>query len=220
MKKLSVGILFLPIPVLFFISILASPSLAQSWSEGAPMPTARSEITATNMGDYIYVIGGFDGSGDVLDVVEIYNIQNNSWKSTAPLPEPLHHTAATSHEGKIYVIGGYISREWIPTNQLFIYEPVKNQWKEGKPMPTPRGALSALFVNGTLYAIGGQDEARNLNINEAYDPNSNTWSSQKPMPTGRHHAASTTVDNKIFVIGGGPEPGLSASNVNEIYTVK
>ena len=52
-------------------------------SEGATMPTARSEITATNIGDDIYVIGGFDGSGDVLDVVEVYNIKNNSWKSAA-----------------------------------------------------------------------------------------------------------------------------------------
>ena len=171
MKQLPVGILLLVIPIFLFISILASPTLAQSWSEGATMPTARSEITATNIGDDIYVIGGFDGSGDVLDVVEVYNIKNNSWKSTAPLPEPLHHTAATSYEGKIYVIGGYISREWIPTNQLFIYDPIKNKWKEGKPMPTPRGALSALFVNGTLYATGGQDEARNLNINEVLRSN-------------------------------------------------
>ena len=118
MKQLPAGILPLLIPTFLFISSLASPTLAQSWSEGATMPTARSEITATNIGDDIYVFGGFDGSGDVLDVVEVYNIKNNSWKSAAPLPVPLHHTAATSYEGKIYVIGGFISREWIPTNQL------------------------------------------------------------------------------------------------------
>lgn len=218
MKPLPVGILLLPLSVILFISILVSPTIAQPWSEGEIMPTARSEISATNIGDDIYVIGGFDGSGDVLDVVEVYNIKNNSWKSTAPLPEPLHHTAATSYEGKIYVTGGYISREWIPSNQLFIYDPIKNQWKEGKPMPTPRGALSAAFVNGTLYAIGGQDEARNLNINEAYDPSSNTWSSKTPMPTGRHHSASTMVDNKIYVIGG-RTAGISIVNVNinEMY---
>ena len=87
MKQLPVGILLLVIPIFLFISILASPTLAQSWSEGATMPTARSEITATNIGDDIYVIGGFDGSGDVLDVVEVYNIKNNSWKSAAPLPD-------------------------------------------------------------------------------------------------------------------------------------
>ena len=91
MRQLPLGILLLPTPILFFISMFTSPALAQTWSEGSPMPTARSEITAANIGDDIYVIGGFDGSGDVSDVVEVYNIKNNSWKSTGPLPEKLYH---------------------------------------------------------------------------------------------------------------------------------
>ena len=37
------------------------------------------------------------------------------------------------------------------------------------------------------------------------------------MPTSRHGLAAVSIGNKIFVIGGGPEPGLSVSNVNEIY---
>ena len=37
------------------------------------------------------------------------------------------------------------------------------------------------------------------------------------MPTSRHGLAAISIGNKIFVIGGGPEPGLSVSNVNEIY---
>ena len=219
MKQLLVGIPLLPILVVLFISVLTSPTLAQSWSEGAAMPTARSEITATNIGDDIYVVGGFDVSGDASDVVEVYNVKNNSWKSIAPLPQALHHSAVTSYDGKIYVVGGFFSREWIPTNQLFIYDPIKNQWTEGKSMPTPRGALNALFVKGTLYAVGGQDEARILNINEAYDPLTDTWISKAPMLTGRHHAASTTVDNKIYVTGGrtaGSSPIVNV-NVNEMY---
>ena len=166
------------------------------------MPTPRPDITASNIGDDIYVIGGLDKSGDTLDVVEVYNVKNNSWKSIAPLPRGLNHAAAASYDGKIYVVGGFISSEWIPTNQLFIYDPIKNQWTEGNPMPTPRGALNALFVNGILYAIGGQDNARISNINEAYDPLTNKWISKPSMPTGRNHAASATVDNKIYITGG------------------
>ena len=183
------------------------------------MSTARSEITATNIGDDIHVIGGFDLSGDALDVVEVYNVKNDSWKPIAPLPKPLHHTAATSFGGKIYVVGGFISAEWIPSNQLFIYDPIKNEWTEGKPMPTPRGALTAIFVNGILYALGGQDEEGILNINEAYDPITDRWISKTPMPTGRHHAASATVDNKIYVSGGriaGSSPLVNV-NINEMY---
>ena len=40
------------------------------------------------------------------------------------------------------------------------------------------------------------------------------------MPTPRHGLAAVSVDNRIFVIGGGPEPGLSVSDVNEIYNIK
>ncbi|MDW0195205.1 MAG: kelch repeat-containing protein [Nitrososphaeraceae archaeon] len=219
MKQLLFRILILPILLGLFISLLTSVALAQSWSEGAAMSTARSEITATNIGDDIYVIGGFDLSGDALDVVEVYNVKNDSWKSIAPLPKPLHHTAATSYGGKIYVVGGFISAEWIPSNQLFIYDPIKNEWTEGKPMPTPRGALTAIFVNGILYALGGQDEEGILNINEAYDPITDRWISKTPMPTGRHHAASATVDNKIYVSGGriaGSSPLVNV-NINEMY---
>ncbi|MDW0176717.1 MAG: kelch repeat-containing protein [Nitrososphaeraceae archaeon] len=219
MKQLLFRILLLPILLVLFISLLTSVALAQSWSEGAAMSTARSEITATNIGDDIYVIGGFDLSGDALDVVEVYNVKNDSWKSIAPLPKPLHHTAATSYGGKIYVVGGFISAEWIPSNQLFIYDPIKNEWTEGKPMPTPRGALTSIFVNGNLYALGGQDEEGILNINEAYDPITDRWISKTPMPTGRHHAASATVDNKIYVSGGriaGSSPLVNV-NINEMY---
>ena len=37
------------------------------WSNGTPMPTPRTEITATNIGNDIYVIDGFGKSGKVLD---------------------------------------------------------------------------------------------------------------------------------------------------------
>ena len=192
--------------------------MAQSWSEGADMINSRTDFAASNIGDDIYVIGGFDLSGDTLDVVEVYNVKNNSWKSIVPLPQGLNHAAAASYDGKIYVVGGSISSEWIPSNQLFIYDPVKNQWTEGNPMPTPRGALNALFVNGTLYAIGGRDNAGVSNINEAYDPLTNKWISKPSMPTGRHHAASATVDNKIYVTGGRiPAGSLVNLNVNEMY---
>jgi len=40
------------------------------------------------------------------------------------------------------------------------------------------------------------------------------------MPNSRHGLAAFSVDNRIFVIGGGPKPGLSVSDVNEIYTIK
>ncbi len=60
MRELLVPILVSTILIILLIPLITSPVMAQSWSEGAGMPTARSEITATNIGDDIYVIGGVD----------------------------------------------------------------------------------------------------------------------------------------------------------------
>lgn len=114
-------ILFL-LPTLSYTQSATIPSSSSSstaesfWNNGAPMPTPRTEIAAALLGDNIYIIGGFDKSGRVTDIVEVYNLKNNSWTKIAPMPQPLHHTSATSYNGKskIYVVGGYTD-PWAPT---------------------------------------------------------------------------------------------------------
>lgn len=192
------------------------------WSNGTAMPTPRTEITATNIGNDIYVIGGFDKSGKVLDTVEVHNIKNDSWKTAAPLPQPLHHPAASSFNDKIYVVGGFIDENWIPSSKLFIYDPKRDTWSEGPPMPTARGALTAVFVDEILYAIGGEGESGVMDTNEAYNSKTNNWISKSPMPTARHHIASAVVDENVYVIGGRVQGALPITNVNvaEMYDPK
>ena len=47
------------------------------WSIKAPMPTIRTEHTAAIIDDKIYVIGGFDRNGDVINKVEVYDISED-----------------------------------------------------------------------------------------------------------------------------------------------
>jgi N-acetylneuraminic acid mutarotase len=213
-----IAVLFLLI-IIFVLPIsiaqLSTATTEPFWTDGAAMPTPRTEVTGAILKDDIYVIGGFDETGQVTGVVEVYNITNNTWTKATSLPEPLHHTAAASYNGKIYVVGGYTATG-SPSNKLFIYDPVWDKWQEGKPMPTARGALNVNFINGTLYAIGGASD-RPLNSNEAYDASRDTWTSKALMPTARHHAGSAVVDGKIFVIGGRISGSLENISVNEAY---
>ena len=175
------------------------------WTNGNAMPRTTTEATAATLGDIIYIIGGYDETGEGVGMVEMYNSTSDSWTSdVAQLPVPLHHTSADSFQGKVYVAGGYTG-DWIASDRLFIYDPLTNQWTQGNPMPTPRGYPVANFVNGTFYVIGGDGGAskeRALNATESYDPLTNQWTEHAPMPTPRHHAASAVIDGEIYVIGG------------------
>lgn len=142
--------------------------------------------------------------------------------------QPLHHAAAASFNGKIYVIGGSsydaasAANNWVPSNKLFIYNPLVDKWTEGKPMPIARGAMTANFIDQMLYVVGGVTSSKIVNVDEAYDPTSNEWTSKSSMPIARHHAASAVVDNQLFVIGGttkGLFPIVN-TNTNERYDPK
>jgi hypothetical protein len=116
------------------ISIPQSP-----WTTGAPLPTPRSEIAGAALNGKIYIIGGFDVTGQATTSVEVYDPIADKWTNAASLPQPLDHTAAASYGSKLYVVGGgYLSRDSL-SNKLFIYDPLTNEWTEGANLPNARG---------------------------------------------------------------------------------
>jgi N-acetylneuraminic acid mutarotase len=169
------------------------------------MPTARTEVAGAVLDEKIYIVGGYDESGKTTNIVEVYDPRSDKWDRVSSLPEPVDHAAAASYGGKLFVVGGYtiVEGERIPTNKLFIYDPLTDGWKEMQPMSTSRGGIIANIINGILYVIGGQDSSRKtVNINEAYDPKTDSWKERQAMPTSRHHIASSVVDGKVYVFGG------------------
>jgi len=80
--------------------------LPGTWQKRTPMPSARTEVAAAELGGKIYVMGGYEKGGDL---VEEYDPKNDTWRTRAPLPKALHHIGAAAVNGKIYVIGGYLS---------------------------------------------------------------------------------------------------------------
>ena len=98
------------------------------------------------MNGKVYIIGGFDESGQSTTTVQVYDPIADKWTTTAPLPQPLDHTAAASYDDKLYVVGGgYLSRDAL-SNKLFIYDPTINKWTEEANLPAARGALTANFI--------------------------------------------------------------------------
>jgi N-acetylneuraminic acid mutarotase len=70
--------------------------------------------------------------------------------------------------------------------------------------------------------VGGssEDNAGQLNVNEAYDPVTNTWTTKAPMPTPRHHHTSEVVNGTLYIIGGRETRVPSSLDSNERYDPK
>jgi N-acetylneuraminic acid mutarotase len=165
----------------FFFSILnAAEQPPGRWEIRAPMPSARTEVVAVELGGKIYVMGGYEKAGDL---VEEYDPAKDSWRRRAALPRPLHHVGAAAVGGKIYLVGGYVSGEG-SVNTVYEYDPSADVWRLRSSMPTARGALAVGLIDGKIYAVGGVGTNRkNTNANEAYDPAQDRWAKLAPMPT-------------------------------------
>src|SRR3972149_24677 len=152
-------------------------------------------------------------------VCGIENQGCGSWTSKSPMPTARDHLAIGVVNGKIYAIGGRIHGNYgknLNVNEM--YNTTTDKWENKSPLPTKRSGVAASVVGSEIYVFGGEQRAGPFNTNEKYDPVTDSWYECTPMPTSRHGLSAVTVKENIYVIGGGPKPGLSFSNVNEVFT--
>lgn len=81
--------------------------VSDTWYHGVTtLPTPASFAGATSCDGKIYVIGGFDTSGTVLNTVQIYDVALDSWSEGATMPGTRANIHAVTVNGRIYVLGG------------------------------------------------------------------------------------------------------------------
>ena len=76
------------------------PAAAQGWTSAAPMPLARSELSAAVVEGRLYVAGGIAQLG-ASPAFQMYDPATNSWRSLAQLPEPRQHFGMAALDGRI-----------------------------------------------------------------------------------------------------------------------
>lgn len=192
--------------------------VADAWSEGTPMPTARGALSVTVHDGKLFAIGGYEGRANSA-AVEVFDPAQNTWSAHTPLPTPRDHLATATAAGKVYAIGGRLKGDYHRNLSVTeVYDPNADTWSRGPDLPTARSGITAAEVGGRVYVFGGEGAEGTFRENEAYDPARNTWQSMTPMPTPRHGLGSAVVDGRIHVISGGPTPGGSFSNLHEVYS--
>lgn len=210
-------------------------AVAARWDIRAPVPDARTEVSATTDGSLIYLIGGFaagtGGRPSAPRTMWIYDPGSDRWTAAGQIPQGVNHAGFVAVSGKLYIIGGFREVSFSPTGAVRIYDLTSREWRDGAPMPTPRGALAVAVLDGRVHAIGGNGPrgselpphehgaARSdgsVGTHEAYDPATDTWTRLAPMPTPRNHLGAAVIAGRIHALGG-RIPGDMELTVHEVY---
>ena len=177
------------------------------------MNTARHShlgVVSTSDGDYLIVIGGYDGD-DRTAIVELFQVKNRRWHKLTDLPQPLPHPSATICRDQLNVIGsdvnGYsCSLQALPSSDRPITSPLAFSWK---PLPRlPVTGLTAATLCGQLVIIGGwQDWSPVNSIHQLVD---GEWVRIGSMARDRRFCvvASPSPDRIIIVGGFGAEDSV------------
>ena len=170
-----------------------------------PMNTAhgRPAVVGTSDGDYLIVIGGYDG-GRWIATVELFQVKNRRWhKLTTDLPQPLPDPLAAKCDDQLNVIGrhgnGYsCSLQALPSSDRPITSPLI-LWK---PLPRlPVTMSTAATLCGQLVIIGGWQDG--LSVNSIHQLVDGEWVMIESMVSGRWDClvASPSPD-RIIIVGG------------------
>ena len=181
----AVTVVLVLISLMALITVVAKPVFAvtaDSWTEKAPMPTARGELGVASVNGKIYAIGGLsqnDLSGELLGTNEEYDPATNTWITRAPMPTPRMDFAIAVYNNQIYCMGGVsglAKNQPMPGQAVSmessvneVYDPATNSWAIKTSLPSALRNLMANVIGEKIYIITSS---------LIYDPLKDSWSVQ------------------------------------------
>jgi hypothetical protein len=160
------------------------------WSSLAPMPSAKYQFSAQQIGGKIYCAGGYSGGFTPDPNTYIFDIANNVWTTGASMPSPVgDYASGVYNDSLIYYIGGY---DGLDENLVQIYDVTSDTWTTGTVKPgTPTSGLRGGINGDKIVVVGGYsqvlvnsvDEA-NMGTIDAANPSLITWVALPPYPGG------------------------------------
>jgi hypothetical protein len=135
--------------------------VADSWTNGPPLPVAVHHSALVSTGDALFLIGGYadDGFGAPTDAV--YRLQaEGGWVPDEPLPEPRGAGAAAWNGNGGIMYGGGVGPAGV-SDTVFVRG--DDGWRPLAALSRPREHLAASSLGaGAVSFLGGRDASGNL----------------------------------------------------------
>ncbi|MEO5626562.1 MAG: kelch repeat-containing protein [Dokdonella sp.] len=193
-------------------SVLRYDVTFDTWTPMAPLPAARLQLSAAQVGGRIFVPGGYGSGFSPVTVLNIYDIATDTWTAGAPLPQAIGDYAIGTYQNRyVYVIGGYSGAADLNTVQ--VYDTQLNTWQLATPKTgTATAGLRGGIVGNHIIVVGGYSQAMAAELSDtvigtidAVDPTTISWTAGPSYPGGTVGRLGAGVP-----IAAGPAQGLSA----------
>ncbi|MCL5268316.1 MAG: T9SS type A sorting domain-containing protein [Bacteroidetes bacterium] len=180
----------------------------------APLLTPRVYASAVAVDDSIYVMGGVDNRGNVLNSVEVYDPSSNTWHYTDSMLLAREGAAATAYgDSSILVFGGGGNSSG-PYSEVEVYSVRSGTWSKTFPMVLGRVYHKAVRVRNAIYIFGGNYGLQGLlNVIEKYVPGDGTEKISISLRNPRMLFGVAEKGDSVYVISGLGQTDAASTSV-------
>jgi hypothetical protein len=164
----------------------------------AQLPAGRADLTAVVVGDTAFIVGGYDGTGPVSDVLA--TTDGSSFSVIAHLPKPVRYPAIAVLDGAIYVVGGET-----PAGDATEIQRIDLSARTATVVAHLAVGLShaaAVVIDRAIYVFGGRTGGATTDRVVRLDVQRGAATLVATLPAPVSDMAVTTVGPTVFLLGG------------------
>jgi hypothetical protein len=179
------------------------------------LPRPRTGAAATQVGNEILVLGGFDATGAVPDILA--TAEGSSFHAVGKLTTPVRAPAVAAVGTTVYVFGGVVAGPdytgtFTPSVQS--YNISTGLSKTVGTLPAPLAHARAFVLGDQVYVVGGSTPGGPSAAIQRFDPRTGGLSPAGKLPGPVADPAAATIGSTAYLAG-----GIAAKPLTGVLTV-
>lgn len=182
-----------------------------SWSTAGTMPSPRGRVGSLQMGNELWIVGGYEQGVGNLARVDVLDLETLVWSRAPDLPETLHGCAVAAVGDEVLVVGNQRNGE-----RAWRLSESRHAWERIPDAPTPR-----LFAVGiaterdssrspAFVVLGHRSRERVRVLGYVGGPDGWRWKLGDPYFAETHRMAAVALDGFVYSIAGETVDGETA----------
>lgn len=129
------------------------------------LPTPVSFAGVAGVNGKIYIIGGFDSTGTVVNSVQIYDVTTATWSNGAGMTGARANIYAAVIDERIYILGGTTANAsvaWAGSTTTYEYTPATDSWATKVAYAGNHSNRLTYAYDDVVYNLGGKSATSTL----------------------------------------------------------